>query len=63
MAKKNPKIKREFDPKEPGKRLYFYPKHKTVAGSEEEARKKLSKKRVTKTDKAKKPEDRKESGK
>ena len=39
MEEKNPTIKgREFKSNEPGKRLYFYPKYKTVATSENAAR-------------------------
>lgn len=52
--KRNPKIKnREFDPNQPTKRLYFYPKHKQVARTEEEAKKKAVKKQKSKKQNAK----------
>ena len=45
MKAKNPKIEqREFEPNQPGKRLYFYPKYRTVAPSEKEAKRKLAEK-------------------
>lgn len=56
MSEKNTKIEgREYKENEPGKRLYFYPRHKTIAESEEEAKKRKLNKVIPETKEVKKP--------